>query len=83
MTMSSPTDPDTPVAPAGLDRHLLREVGQVVRALEANGRSTEEELAVLVGAPYWERGRYHRVLEFMKSDGLVTQDEAGVITLQR
>jgi hypothetical protein len=83
MTMSSPTDPDTPVATAGLDRHLLREVGQVVRALEANGRSTEEELAVLVGAPYWERGRYHRVLEFMKSDGLVTQDEAGVITLQR
>jgi hypothetical protein len=80
MTMSSPMEPD---APAGLDRHLLREVGQVVRALEANGRCTEEELAVLVGAPYWERNRYHRVLEFMKSDGLVTQDETGVLTLLR
>jgi hypothetical protein len=83
MPMSTPTDPDARPAPAELDRHLLREVGQVVRALEANGRCTEEELAVLVGAPYWERNRYHRVLEFMRSDGLVTQDEAGVITLQR
>lgn len=81
--MSTPTDPDAPTAPAGLDRQILHEVGQVVRALEANGSCTEEELAVLVGAPYWERNRYRRVLEFMKSDGLVTQDDAGVLKLQR
>lgn len=81
--MNPPTDPGARVAPAGLDRQILREVGQVVRALEANGRCTEEELAVLVGAPYWERNRYHRVLEFMKSDGLISQDDAGVLSLQR
>lgn len=81
--MDIPTNPGALATPAGLDHQILREVGQVVRALEANGRCTEEELAVLVGAPYWERNRYRRVLEFMKSDGLVTQDDAGVLTLQR
>ena len=55
----------------------------MVRALEANGRCTEEELAVLVGAPYWERNRYQRVLEFMRSDGLIREDENGALVLQR
>lgn len=66
-----------------LDRRVLHEVGQVVRALEANGRCTEEELAVLVGAPYWEHNRFHRVLTFMRSDGLLAQDDAGVLRLLR
>ncbi len=66
-----------------LDRRILHEVGQVVRALEANGPCTEEELAVLLGAPYWEHNRYHRVLTFMRSDGLLAQDEAGVLRLLR
>ena len=81
--MSTPVDPDPAPAPAPGDRQLLREVGQVVRALEANGRCTEQELAVLVGAPYWERNRYERVLEFMRSDGLIREDENGALVLQR
>lgn len=83
--MSTPVDPDPAPAPAPApgDRQLLREVGQVVRALEANGRCTEQELAVLVGAPYWERNRYERVLEFMRSDGLIREDENGALVLQR
>jgi hypothetical protein len=81
--MSTPVDPDPAPAPARGDRRqLLREVGQVVRALEANGRCTEEELAVLVRAPYWERNRYQRVLEFMRSDGLIREDENGALVLQ-
>ena len=75
--MSSPMEPE---APAGLDRHLLREVGQVVRALEANGRCTEEELAVLVGAPYWERNRFRAALDFARSSGMVQQDVRGLLT---
>jgi len=67
----------------GLDRQILHEVGQVVRALEANGSCTEEELAVLIGAPYWERNRFNRVLAYMRSDGLLAQDEAGVLRLLR
>jgi hypothetical protein len=64
-----------------LDRYMLHEVGQVVRALEANGPCTEEELSVLVGAPYWEHNRFRRLLTFMRSDRLLAQDEAGVLRL--
>jgi hypothetical protein len=68
---------------SGVDRHMLHEVGQVVRALEANGACTEEELAVLVGAPYWESNRFRRVLTFMKSDRLLAQDASGSLRLAR
>lgn len=68
---------------AGLrDRHTLHEVGQVVRALEANGPRTAEELAVLVGAAYWERNRYHRAIELMVGDGLLSRDARGVMRVR-
>jgi hypothetical protein len=73
------TSPDGSRAEVVLDRHLLHEVGQVMRALEANGPSTEEELAMLVGAPYWERNRFRRALSLMLGDGLVERDNAGLI----
>ena len=79
--MSQTTSPEQET-PA-IDRHMLHEVGQVVRALEANGPCTEEELAVLVGAPYWESNRFRRVLAFMKSDRLLTQDASGSLRLIR
>ncbi len=62
-----------------MDRHVLHEVGQVMRALEANGPKTEEELALLVGAPYWERNRFQRALSLMLDDGLVERDRGGLI----
>jgi len=62
-----------------LDRHLLHEMGQLVRALEANGPRTEEELALLVGAPYWERQRFQRALGVVLGDGLVRRDGAGLL----
>ena len=62
-----------------MDRHVLHEVGQVMRALEANGPRTEEELALLVGAPYWERNRFQRALSLMIDDGLVERDRGGLI----
>lgn len=73
------TSPDGSRAEVVLDRHLLHEVGQVMRALEANGPRTEEELAMLVGAPYWERNRFRRALGLMLGDGLVERDSAGLI----
>ncbi|MFP5252513.1 MAG: hypothetical protein ACLGH4_01805 [Actinomycetes bacterium] len=54
-----------------LDRHVLHEVGQMVRALEANGPSTDEELALLVGAAYWERNRFRAALAFARESGLI------------
>jgi hypothetical protein len=68
---------------SGFDRYMLHEVGQVVRALEANGPCTEEQLGVLVGAPYWETNRFRRVLTFMKSDRLLAQDASGSLRLTR
>jgi hypothetical protein len=62
-----------------MDRHVLHEVGQVMRALEANGPSTEEELALLVGAPYWERNRFQRALSMMLGDGLLERESSGLI----
>ena len=79
MSQTISPDHDTPT----FDRYMLHEVGQLVRALEANGPCTEEELAVHVGAPYWEHNRFRRVLSFMRSDRLLTQDEAGVLRLTR
>jgi hypothetical protein len=64
-----------------MDRHVLHEVGQVVRALEANGPRTEEELAVLVGAAYWERNRFRTALEFARDHGMVLQNAAGLLTV--
>ena len=53
------------------DRQTFHEMGQIVRALEANGPSTPERLAELVGAPYWERDRFERAVT------LVGQRRAG------
>lgn len=71
--------PDGSRAAVVMDRHVLHEVGQVMRALEANGPRTAEELALLVGAPYWERNRFQRALSLMLGDGLVERDSAGLI----
>jgi hypothetical protein len=73
------TSPGGSRAEVVMDRHVLHEVGQVMRALEANGPRTAEELAVLVGAPYWERNRFQRALSLMLGDGLVERDSAGLI----
>src|SRR5512134_3163381 len=53
--MSQTTGSDGELAPE-IDRQILHEVGQVIRALEANGPCTEEEhllaQAVLAVAPF-------------------------------
>jgi len=64
-----------------MDRHVLHEVGQVMRALEANGPRTEEELAVLVGAAYWERNRFRAALDFARDQGMVLQNASGLLTV--
>lgn len=73
------TSPDGSRTEVFIDRHVLHEVGQMMRALEANGPRTEEELALLVGAPYWERNRFQRALSLMLGDGLLQRDSAGLI----
>ena len=59
------------------DRQVFHEMGQLVRALEATGPSTPDELAEKVGASYWEKDRFDRALAFSVADGLVTRGSDG------
>jgi hypothetical protein len=54
-------------------------MGQIVRALEAGGACTPEELAQRVGAAYWEKDRFDRALGFAVTDGLVSRGTDGML----
>jgi hypothetical protein len=53
------------------DRQVFHEMGQLVRALEQRGPQTPEDLQQLVGATFWEGGRFDRALALAVADGLV------------
>ena len=59
------------------DRQVFHEMGQIVRALEANGPQPPEGLAELVGATYWEPDRFDRALAFVVPDGLAYRTSEG------
>ena len=60
------------------DRQVFHEMGQIVRALEAT--AADSTSSRLVGADYWEGGRFDRALAFAVADGLVHRGPGGVIT---
>jgi hypothetical protein len=62
------------------DRQTFHEMGQIVRALEANGPQEPERLAELVGAPYWEHDRFERALTLVLNDGLAHRTADGRLT---
>ena len=72
-----PMPPPKPSTEGRRDRQVFHEMGQVVRALETNGSQQPEELARLVGAEYWEKGRFERALSLAVSDGLVVRTADG------
>jgi hypothetical protein len=57
------------------DRQVFHEMGQIVRALEAQGPQRLDDLAHLVGAAYWEAGRFDRAVAFAAADGLVVESD--------
>jgi hypothetical protein len=61
------------------DRQVFHEMGQIVRALEEQGPQSVEDLARLVGAAYWEGGRFDRALSFAVADGLVVRSGDGLL----
>ena len=61
------------------DRQVFHEIGQIVRALEDSGPCAPDELEILVGARYWERGRFDRALAFAVADGLVVRGPGDVL----
>jgi hypothetical protein len=52
-------------------------MGQIVRALEANGPQPPDRLAEIVGAAYWEPDRFERALAFVVNDGLAHRTPDG------
>lgn len=74
-----PMPPPKPSTEGPRDRQVFHEMGQLVRALEANGPCRPEELAEHVGAAYWEEGRFDRALGFALGDGLVHMTAEGTL----
>ena len=52
-------------------------MGQIVRALEAQGPLTPDALREVVGGTWWEEGRFDRALAMAASDGLVHRTSEG------
>ena len=77
----SPMPPPKPSTEGPRDRQVLHEMGQIVRALEANGPLTPGDLRDVVGGRWWEEGRFDRALALAVSDGLVhTTGDGSVAT---
>ena len=72
-----PMPPPKPSTEEPRDRHVKHEIDQVTRALRQEGPQSSEDLARLVGAPYWDDGRFERAIMFATMDGLVVQMNDG------
>ena len=69
-----PMPPPKPSTEGRRDRQVFHEMGQLVRAVEANGPTDPDQLATLVGAAYWEQDRFDRALALSIADGLLVRD---------
>jgi hypothetical protein len=72
-----PMPPPKPTTEGPRDRQVMAEVGQLSRALQTEGPQSSEALSGLVGANYWEPGRYERALAFAIADGHVVRTADG------
>ncbi len=78
-----PMPPPKPTTEGHRDRQVFHEMGQIVRALEANGPQSPADLARIVGADYWEHGRFDRALAFVVADGMVVRSTDGTLAASR
>jgi hypothetical protein len=72
-----PMPPPKPTTEGPRDRQVMAEVGQLSRALQTEGPQSSEALSGLVGANYWEPGRFVRALAFAIGDGHVVRTADG------
>lgn len=76
-----PMPPPKPTSESPRDRFVGKEIEQIVRALREEGPQSSDDLAKLVGARFWEEGRFQRAMAFCTSDGLVVQMNDGRYTV--
>ena len=72
-----PLPPPKATTESPRDRKVFHEMGQLVRAIEHQGPQTIDDLARLVGATYWEGGRFDRALALAVTDGLLVRGPDG------
>jgi hypothetical protein len=72
-----PMPPPKATTESPRDRQVFHEMGQLVRAIEDQGPQTVDDLAHLVGATYWEGGRYDRAVALAVADGLLVRGPDG------
>jgi hypothetical protein len=72
-----PMPPPKATTESPRDRQVFHEMGQLVRAIEHQGPQTADDLARLVGATYWEGGRFDRALALAVADGLLVRGPDG------
>lgn len=68
-----PMPPPKPTTESRRDRQVFHEMGQLVRALEAEGPQSPQDLRELVGARFWEEDRFDSALAYAVADGLVVR----------
>jgi hypothetical protein len=72
-----PMPPPKPTTEGPRDRHVTQEIGQIVRALRSRGPLEQHRLSEVVGAEFWETGRWDRALALALADGRVTRTAEG------
>ena len=74
-----PMPPPKPSTEGHRDHHVAHEIGQITRALAVNGPQQPGALAAIVGAEYWEPGRFEKALSFAVTDGVVHRSTDGTV----
>ena len=59
------------------DQHVHYGIGQILRAAQAQGPPSPDDLGALAGAGYWESGRFDKALALAVSDGLLSRQGDG------
>ncbi len=76
-----PMPPPKPSTEGPRDRQVFHEMGQIVRALEAEGAQTRDQLEATLGARFWENDRFDRALALTLADGLVVRTSDGTLVV--
>ena len=63
------------------EQQVVHEITQLIRALKENGPQRPGELAGLVGARYWDEGRFDRAVALAAADGYLLRTDDGRITV--
>jgi hypothetical protein len=72
-----PMPPPKPTTEASRDPRRRAEVKQLARALRAKGPLPLSELGDLVGAEFWDRGRFDAAVTAGVADGFIVRGRDG------